>query len=242
MSFEQIIGTYPLDKLQKYAILDSGELRCIQELKGVYEVIKAAYDAKVARLEQEFQGWTVDQNRTYGQRCAYAHLLYRNHAAVRELQDFEFIYTRERQQALELQSRSKGEARQRFDSAVALLTDHGRIAYSELPEFQRIRYEHQLQVLQCAQSLADASASECIGQIDARRVQRLGELNAEERRAKEVLQASLTEAKALYDAAVAPQLTQKRARLDPIESSFRSSASDFNGRYRSWLRAAAAVH
>lgn len=235
-TFEEILQTYPLEKLEKYSLVEAGELNCLKSLKREYDVIKANRDQRVAQVEREFQASTVEPKRVYDQECARADQVYNNNYAVRELQGFELIYARERQTVQEQQNRSKREARERFERAVARITDNGNVAYSALQPTEKGLYDQQQMELQHAESQADLAARLQIQNIDQRRHGRLILLNTEEARVRQERAGSIENAKRVYDAAVVLQRQRKEHNLGPIESSFRSSASDFNGRYRAYLR------
>ena len=54
-TFEQIIQTYPLDKLEQHAIIEYGELSTIKNLKREYEAIKAQCDQQLPKLRRNFK-------------------------------------------------------------------------------------------------------------------------------------------------------------------------------------------
>ncbi len=235
-TFEEIIQTYPLDKLEQYGIIEHSELSTIKNLKREYEAIKAHCDQQVFQIEKEFQDNTGVPKSAYDAECARADQMYKENYAVKELQGFDFRYTRERQAVHEQQNRSKVEARAHFDCAVAPLTNHGLITYSNLPAWDKARYDQLKLELELKENQADSTACLQIEQINKQSHERRILLDSEEVRVKNLRVQMIEEAKRRYDADVNGSQLRKEERLRPIEASFRSSANDFHGRYRAYLR------
>ena len=162
--------------------------------------------------------------------------MYNDNSAVKELQGFDFRYARERQAVHEQQNRSKVEARARFDRAVAPLTNHGLISYGNLAALDKARYDVLKVELELDENRANSAACLQIEQINRQSHERRILLNSEEVRVKNLRVHLIEEAKRRYDADVNGNRLRKEERIRPIEASFSSSANDFNGRYRAYLR------
>lgn len=236
MTFEEIIQTYPLEKLERYAIVESGELGFLKTLKKEYDILKGYRDAKCLEIENQFQSNTLQQKRAYDLATEQASQRYNDNPAVKELQDFELRYTKDRQAAQDLQNQTKQDARTLFDRAVASYTDNGRIPYANLRPVDKAHYDQQKIALQLAESQADTTARLQIEQIHVSRNQRLSYLGTEEARVKAERDRSIGDAKNRYDTDVNQHRQLQEELLRPVDAAFRSSANDFNGRYRAYLR------
>jgi hypothetical protein len=241
-TFEEIIQTYPLDKLERYNLLEVGELQRIKDLKRDYEIIKGHYDEQVAQVEREFQNNTQIYQRNYQSECAQANQLYNDNWAVRRLKVFEIEYIRERQTVQEMASRRKSEARSRFDRTVATITNNGQIPYDRLLPQDKALYDQQTNELQLSNIQAEDEARLQIANIDFRCIGERSRLNSEESRARGERDRMVNEAKGRYDTAVYSHHEHKERRLGPINSSFRSAVNDLNGRYRAYLRTIGIIH
>lgn len=235
-TFEKIILTYPLDKLQKYSIVEQNELNCINNLKKEYEALKLDRDAKVLHFQKQFDRNTVEFKLAYEAECNRVNHAYVQNNALKELQGCELHYAKERQAVQEQLNSSKVEARGRFDKEVAPLTNQGRITYSNLSNENKICYDQFKLKLQQAESQADTVARLRIEQINAARNERLIYLNREKDRLELERNGSLEAAKKRYDEAVNNHLQRKQEGAKPFEESFRSSVADVNGRYQAYLR------
>ncbi len=234
-TFQQIIETYPLDKLEKYRIVEQGELNCINNLKRDYLAIKNQHDQRVTQIETEFHLNTRTNRQAYEAECARAEQIYNSNNAVKELQGLELHYTKERQAVQQRQNQAKTEARARFDREVAVLTNGGSIPYAKLSEADKARYNQLRNEQQLACDSADAIVRSQIDQINSRRSSRLIQLNSEGTQAKNVKTQMVEAAKGLFERDIAGFQQSKENRLRPLVESLQSSARDFNGRYRAYL-------
>ncbi len=241
-SFEEIIQTYPLDKVEKYNLLEVGELYRIKDLKRDYEAIKRHYDDQVTHIEREFQNSTQVYQCNYQSECARADQLYNDNGAVRRLKVFEIEYIRERQIVQETANRHKSEARNRFDRSVATITNNGRISYNRLLPESKVLYNQQNNELQLSIIQADNEARLQIANIDFRCIGERNRLNGEEFQVKEERDRRVNEAKGRYDTVIHSHRQHKEQRLTPVDSSFRSAVEDLNGRYRAYLRTIGTAH
>lgn len=235
ISFEKIIETYPLDKLEKYRIIEQGEINCINNLKCDYYDIKKQYEERVLQIESEFQLNTMANRRIYEAECAKAEQIYSSNDAVKELQGLELRYTKERQAVQNQQNQAKTEARAHFDREVASFTNGGSIPYDKLSQADKSRYERLRKEQQLALDLADTIVRSRIDQINVRRSSRLIHLNLGEVQAKKIRAQMIEAAKGQFDRDIYAHQQKKETLLGPIVNSFRSSAKDFNGRYRAYL-------
>jgi hypothetical protein len=240
-TFENIISTYPLDKLERYHLLEPGEMNRIKDIKRDYDVIKGQYDTQKNQIERDFQSHTEIHQRTYQSDCARADQLYNDNWAVRRLKVFEFDYIRERQVVHETANRHKTEARDRFDRSVSTVTNHGQIPYDRLLPRDKILYDQQNQELQISVMQADNDARLQITHIDSRCIGERSRLNAEEVRVKDDRVRMINQAKGHYDIAVASPRQHKEQRMVPIEAAFRSTVDNLNGRYLAYLRTVGAI-
>lgn len=235
-TFEEIIQTYPLDKLEKYNLLESGELRRIKELKTDYEKIKANYDGEDAKAEKGFQRNTTEHQERYQSDCEYAQYCYNNDESVKRLKVFEIENLRERQAVQETASRRKAEARTRFENAIAEMTNRGLISYERLSSKDKALYDQHNNAMQLSIVQADNEARTQFANIDARRIEEKNRLNQEESRVKAVREAALKAAKDRYDSATSSHLQHKKEEVAPSHIRFRGAVDDLNGRYRAYLR------
>lgn len=241
-TFEEIIQTYPLDKLEKYNLLEVGELRQIKSLKSDYERIKTIYEAQINQIEIEFQNCTGTYQRNYQSECAQAEQLYSDNSAIRRLNVFEIEYIRERQAVQERANRRRTEARNRFDLAIAPMTNHGQIPYERLSVTDKGLYDQQNNALQVTLATVDHEVRTQIANIDSRCIEERNHLRVEECRIREERTRLISEAKNRYDVAVASHRQNKEKRLTPVNALFRSAVDDFNSRYRAYLRIIGASH
>lgn len=235
-TFEEIIQTYPLDKLEKYNLLESGELRRLKELKNDYDKIKGNYDAEDAKAESGFQRSTTEHQERYQSDCEYAEYCYNNDESVKHLKAFEIENLRERQTVQERASRRKSEAKTRFEHAVAEMTNHGQIAYDRLPARDKATYDQHNNTMQLSVVQADNEARAQIANIDARSIAERNRLHQEESRVKSIRDAALKTAKERYDGATSSHLQHKKEEMAPSHIRFRGAVDDINGRYRAYLR------
>lgn len=240
-TFEEIIQGYPLEKFEKYNLLEVGELRRIKTLKHIFETIKGSYDTQVNQIEREFQSHTETYKRNYESECALADQLYNDNWAVHRLRVFEIEYVRERQAVQETVTRRKNEARNRFNQAVATITNHGQIPYDRLSVQDKVFYDQQNNEWQVSVVHADSEARIQIENIDARCIREKNQLISEELRVREERTRKLNEAKGRYDSDVLSHRRYKENRIEPLNLSFRSTVNDLNGRYLAYLRTVGAV-
>jgi hypothetical protein len=235
-AFDEIIQTYPLDKLEKYNLLEVGELQRLKNLKRDYDGIKGNYDTQVAQIEREFQNNTQTYLHSYQTESARETQVYHDHWAVRRLKIFELDYNRERQTVQGTLNSRKNEARNRFNRSVATMTNNGQILYDKLTSRDKILYDQQNQELQISIMQADNESRVQIANIDSRFIEERSRLGAEESRVKGERIRKIDESKGRYDTAVSEHRQHKERRMVPIETAFRSSMSDLNSRYRAYLR------
>ncbi len=233
---EKIILTYPLDKLEKYSIVDKNELNCISNLKKDYQALKLEHDAKVLQFHKEFETQTVDFKRAYEAECARANNAYDQSDVLKELQGCEFHYAKERQAVQEGLNSSKVEARARFEREVALITENGKISYNYLSNEIKTHYDQLKLKLQQDENQADTIARLRIEQINAGRNQRLIHLNQERDRLNSERNQIIEAAKKCYDEGVSAHLKRRQEGTKPFEESFQSSVAIVNGRYQAYLR------
>jgi hypothetical protein len=240
-SFEEIIQTYSLDRLEKYNLLEAGELRRIKDLKSIYDGFKTHYDAQTAPFEREFQNNTEIHRRAFQSESAHADRVYNENGAVRRLSVFELEYIRERQVAQDTGNRRKNEARDRFNRSVATITNDGRILYEKLPPRDKILYNQQNNELQMSLIQANNDVGTQIAIIDSRCIGERVRLNAEEARAKADRARMLDEAKRRYEDVVSTYRQRKVDQTATMTATFDASVRDIDGRYRSYLRTVGVV-
>lgn len=231
-TFEEIIQAYPFDKLETYGIVDAGEMHKIKTLKVEFEKVKKERDEKAALIENDYKRTIATYQSNYDAERAGAERAYQENYAVKELQNLELIYARDRGAVQAEQNRKKIEARERFDRSVAPLTDQGRIPYAKLSPENKVRYDEHKRQLQGIENDADVIGRQHIEQLNAQRNQRLLTLNAEEANAKNARTNRTQEAKRRFDQDVHTHLMHKEERLRPINAAFASCARDITGRYR----------
>jgi hypothetical protein len=236
LTFEQIITTYPLEKLDAYQILEVSELNRLKELKRDYDAIKRIYDEKAAIAEAEFQRNTAPFRQTYDEACARANQLYQNNQAVRDLQGFDLRYIRERQIVHDRLTQRKNAARAPFNVIFGELTNQGRIPYERLTATQQVSYNQVKAEWQVIENRLDHEAQGQVNEIDQRCIQERERLNSEEIRAKEERQATIQSATNVYHESIAGHIRTKEEQLTPDKNRFAASVNDLNQRYRAFLR------
>lgn len=241
-TLEEIIETYPLDKLKSFNLVEMGEMHRIEDLKRVYADVKANFDSASARIEREFQGNTDIYQREYQSDSASIEREYCNNCGVHRLQVFELEYLRERQTVQDAANRRRSEARERFERAIAAITNNGQTAYTKLLPREKALYDQKNNELQISISQTDNDASAQIAAIDARCIGEKARLNAEEARAKALRDQKLTAAKTRYDLSVGNYRQHKERQMAPVTATFRSAVNDLNGRYRAYLRTIGVAH
>jgi hypothetical protein len=235
-TFEEIIQTYPLDELERFNLVEAGEMQRIKDLKKDFDGVKENYETATARIEREFQANTEVFQRAHQSDCSRAEQHYNGNWAVRRLTAFELEHVRERQTVQGTANQRKNEARQRFDRSVAAITNNGQIPYNNLPARDKLLYDQQNNELQVSMTTADTEARLQIANIDARYIGERTRLNAEENRVRAERTQMQNEAKARYDAAVVCHRQHKEQQMAPFTATFRSSVGDLNGRYCAYLR------
>ncbi len=234
-SFEEILLHFPLDKLRKYAVVEPNELNCIDHLKRDYESLKVHRDAKIAQFQKEFDEGTAEFRHIYDAERSQANDRYNQSQTMKELRDFEFGFIKEKQEAQEAHSRSRGEAKGNFDREVGLITNQGRILYNQLSNGGKQLYDACKNRLETLNSQADYALRVATAQIDDRRKARLIDLNA----AKEHLDAeryhSIEESKRRYEESIHVQKRRKEESIAPFEEAFQRSVKDINARYQAFL-------
>ncbi len=235
-TFEEIIQTYPLDKLERFNLVEAGEMQRIKDLKKDFDGVKENYGAAVAPIEREFKANTEVFQRAYQSDCSRAEQHYNDNWAVRSLKAFELNHVRERQTIQGTANQRKTEAKLRFDRSVAAITSNGQIPYNNLSARDKLLYDQQNNELQVSMLTADNEARLQIANIDARWIVERTRLNAEENRVRGERAQMHNEAKARYDAAVVGHRQHKEQLMAPFSATFRSSVGDLNCRYRAYLR------
>lgn len=235
-TFEEILLQYPLDKLEKYNILEVGELHKIKELKDVHDRIKQECDDQKAQIELEFASSTEVYLRSHQADCAAADRAYNEHEAVRRLSSFDMEYVRERQRVQDTANSKRTLARENFERAIRPITGDGQISYGKLSPEQKAAYDRLEHVMQVQILEADNEAREKIAQVDARFAAEKARLLSEEREVKKAREDKINESKIRFDAAILPYRMRKEERLAPLDARFHSAVSDLNGRYRAYLR------
>lgn len=236
MGFQEIIQTYPLDRLQQYSLIEAGELKYLKSLKSEYDAMKAQRDSKARAIEREFEQTTVEPKRLYDEECRSIERGYAEDPAVKELQGIELCYTKERQQVQDQQAKAKKAARDAFDLAVGRLTNNGKVAYHRLPMEDKTRYDVLRRQLQTAEAQADFTAREQIEQINARRQQRLVYLNGQKEHSSNDRKWFLGEARGRYEASVAVHQRKRIEKLKEIDDALSFSDGVITSRYRAYLR------
>lgn len=236
MQFSKIADTYPLEKLQRYSLVEAGELKYLKSIKLEYDAVKEQRDQKAHAIEREFESSTLEPKRLYDEHCRNAEKIYAEQPVVKELQGFELGYAKERQQAQDQQGKAKAAARVRFDLAVEPLTHKGRVSYKKLPPLDKARYDQWRTELQTAENQADFTAREQIEHINARRQQRLAYLNGEKERLGSDRKWFHGEARGRYEASVSVPKQQKMEKLKVIDDALNFSDEVFTGRYRAYLK------
>ncbi|GEM_PF-5354748 len=233
---EQIFKTYPLEKLQKYSLVDAREIECIKKLKRDYDEIKAQHDQKISQIEQKFKTDTKSHNENFERECLRVSQIYRDHSVVKELQGFEMHYTKERLKIQEQQSKSISEARSRFDRTLVTSLSGPVREYSRLSAADKVIYDRCKQAFQRDEAEARGIAYQRIDEINKQRHDRLLFLNAEESRLKRERTQAEEVAKKRYEEGIRGFVQQKEASMKPIESCLQETAGDCDRRYRAYLR------
>lgn len=240
LSCEQIFQSYPVEKLEKYSLVEHGELNCIKKLKVSYDAIKMQYDQKIAQIEQEFLTSTVGHKTAFEIESARIAQVYNTHAVVRELQGIEMHYTKERLKVQERQNQTISEAKVRFDNALIYAFGNNHPDYARLTPASKAIYDKHQREFQQAEALARQIAHQHIDQINRLRHERLQHLHTEEARVRQERIQSLAAAKSHYDASIGEFFQRKQAALQPIQSALSVTAGDCDSRYRAYLRMNAA--
>lgn len=233
---EKIFQTYPLEKLEKYSLVDQGELSCIKNLKRDYDVIKIQHDQKISQIEQEFLSNTVVQKNNFDLESARAMQIYNDNTIVKELQGFEMFYAKERLKIQEQQNKSIGDARSKFDNGLSSSIGGNYRDFARLTPAHKEIYGRFLREFQQSESLAQQAAYKQIDRMNKQRNDRLQYLHAEEARLNQERTQSLVAAKNRYDESIREFVQKKEVSLRPIQYSLNSAANDCDGRYRAYLR------
>ena len=236
LTFEQIIQTYQLEKLEKYHILQMGELNRLKDLKLDLDEIKKRYQRDIATIEQGFIAYTADFKRTYDTACAEADRTYNSNSSLRNLREFELSFVRERATVQSQLSRRRGEAKMRFDSSVASLTKNGLISQQRLQPAEKVTYKLIHSDLNRDEAQAEREFHMQIEEVNKRCQMDQQRLNEAESIARGERDRTKNQAKAVFDDAVATMKLNKIERLRPIEVALQSAISDVNHRYKSYLR------
>ncbi len=235
-TFEQIMNLYSLEKLEKYGLLEAGELNCLKELKKDLEGIKQEHDQKVAVVETEFANNTKDFWIPYNAVCIQEREKYNSNAAVKGLQEFDLKYMRQRENFQNQANDRKTQARAQFDQAVSQLTNNGKETYSKLKASDKAIYDQKNRELQLAIAQADNDVLQQINSIDQQCIRERTTLNAEEVRIRAERDNAVLQAKQKYDSDVASHEAHKQTRLNPLNEAWRKSINNINDRYLSYLR------
>jgi hypothetical protein len=241
-SFEEILQSYPLKKLESFNLVETGEMHKIKDLKRIYDEVKENFDSASARIEKEFQANTAVFQREQQCDSALIEAEYDNNWAVKRLQAFELDYVRERQTVQDTASRRKNEAKERFETAIAPITKNGKIAYNKLPPNDKALYDQRNNELQVSISQADNDARLQIAAIDARCITEKTRLNVEKVRVEALRDEKLAAAKNRYDISVVYHRQYKERQMAPVTATFKSIVDDLNGRYRAYLRTIGVAH
>jgi hypothetical protein len=236
ITFEELIQRYSLDKLERYGIVETGEMHSLRDLSRDYEAIRINYTTRVAQVEREFAAITEGFRRTREATSAAANQLYNGNWAVTQLNNIETRNVREREAVLNGAQRRKDEAQGRYNRCIMSLTNNGQIPYERLSPREQGVYNQQNVELQVARATADNEARQQIAHINTRYVIERSSLNAEESRVRNERNQLLRAAQETYDRDIAPHNQRRINTLQPIEAAFRSSVNDINGRYRAYLR------
>lgn len=235
-TFEEIMRIYSFDQLERYRILEEGELNTLKELMRRFDIVRWSFTFKEAIAEGDFHNHISDAKRDYDETCSRADRNYQNNFAVLELQGIEQQYARERQRVQEQKNQMNQEAKWVFDRAVATLTANGQFPLAQLSMANKRAYAQEQQKLQQAYAQADSMARESIQQLDRHRADRLTYLEQEKNRAKEENQAIKSQAKIMYDIQIANPSAQKERVLAPAREAYRSALADLDALYRAYLR------
>lgn len=236
MTFDQIIQTYSLEKLEKYHILEIGELQRLQALKRDLEEIKKSYDKDIAVVERDFEIFTADFKRIYDIACVEADQAYNSNPALRDLRDLELRFVRDRETIQTRLSRRKSEAKAHFVDSVAPLTKNGAISQQRLTSSEKTTFNLHNSDFNREEAHAELEARTQFMEMNIRCQMDRERLNADVSTARSERDRKKNEAKAIFDADVASMKKSKIELLRPIEAAFQSSISDINHRYRSYLR------
>ena len=231
MNCGQIFASYPFEKLEKYSLVECGELNCIKNLKRDYDAIKMQHAQRIEQIEQEFLASSAGHKNTFDVESARAAEGYNNHAVVRELQNIEMHYTKERLRVQDQQNKSISEARSRFDNALLSAIGSNHRDYARLTPAHKAIYDQKLRDFQQAESSARQTAYQQIDQINRLRNDRLQYLHTEEARVRQERTQSLAAAKGRYDASIGAFVQRKQAALQPIQSALSNAADDCDARY-----------
>lgn len=235
-TFEEILRTYPLDKLRKYNILDPDELKCIENLSRDLDAIEREAVDKLDAIEREFLSKTEGYKKTYDALLSKENEIYKFDAAICKLQEFNLLYVRERQVAQDRVAKQKKMANDDFDRRAAVITEKGRIPYARLEPTPKLSYDQLSMQFLATLTQIESEGQRQIEKIDAAFRSDHMRLIAQEQKASSVRDYRIDQAKQDYDAAVASHLASKEKLIQPIETAFRSSMNDINRRYRLALR------
>ncbi len=231
-TFEEIITSYSIENLEKYSLLEIGELNRIKMLKGNYDSIKRQYAIDIAPVMRRFEAGTSEFKRAYDRSCASEDHTYNTHCAVVELLDFEQKVTEERLKVQTDANQSKLNAQTQFEQRAAALTNQGKKPVSSLSPEELKMYNCYQRELECAKSLADDERRQQIAQIDARAQAKKERLTHAKREAEQTRDKAHAEAKRIYDAASAPFCLARDAELAPFNRALQLALNDLTDRYR----------
>lgn len=234
-TFADIIQSYSLENLEKYSLLEIGELNRLKELKRDHDLMQTERNQKIREIEIEFNRNAASELTTYQTECSRADQLKQNHFAVRQLQEFDFRYIRERQNVQERLTQIKKEERNRFDRAIAHLTVEGKINPHKLGIKDKEIYDRQLQELERVEIQAENEARQQIAQIDSNANAEKNRLTVEIKRVEREAEKIKEDAKLRLDRETVVPSQIKENKIKPIQEAFKASQEDLNKRYCAYL-------
>ncbi len=236
MPLSTILETYDLDQLGSYGLVESGELNFIKKLKGIYESIETRLDDKIYDVEKKFDANTQPQKQVYDQECEGIHRAYKSNSAVRELNNFDFSYTKRRQKVQEEQSQKIQSASNRLNNEIFRLSKNGMLDETYLSAKEKERLEKYRRELDQAEFSARQTAAEQVESNDRFSQQRRTELEQKELLARAERDRALEEAKRRFEETAHEQIQCRDRVLKPMTKRVQTAASDCDKRYRAYLK------
>ena len=235
MTFEQIIQRYSVDKLEKYAIVDIGELHKIQELQRDFREVSELRNLRSQAVEQQFANATTPMREALNAQNNQAEQTYQNHPAVQGLRDFDLRCVRERHVLQQAHDVRLNALRAQLDQALARLTGNSKLTYSRLSKEVQEQFVQRQSEYTSACEQADREFFHQIQQMQTRHVAEREVLMQQEVQVRNERDQLRQNAQAQFDAATVAERQERERQLEPIQRFFTNSVRDLNQRYRAFL-------